>query len=149
MGLVARYDPETDIVETTQSGTVTDEGLNEETRAGAELIQAHACSRYLSDYSRATLDVTDMAVFALPSVQENVALPRSTCIAVLAPPTERGREAAEFYETVSRNRGWTAKWFYDRDKAIEWLDSLAPRRSERSSSGRAKARGPRGDRRRT
>lgn len=48
-------------------------------------------------------------------------LDRRSRIAVLLPTSASGCEAARFFETVSRNRGWNVRVCLDRQTAVEWL----------------------------
>lgn len=48
-------------------------------------------------------------------------LTRKVRIAVVLPKVPHAREAAQFYETVCRNRGWSVRSFLSRDEAAAWL----------------------------
>ena len=59
--------------------------------------------------------------YALPTREYPKELDRRTRIAIVQPTNEKAREAARFYESTCRNRGWNARVHPDRDSAMAWL----------------------------
>ena len=78
--------------------------------------------RYLIESANWDLAASSVDIYALPAREYPKAeVDRRTRIAITQPSNERAREAARFYESTCRNRGWNARVHPDRQSAIAWL----------------------------
>lgn len=86
----------------------------------AKLSNESGCLHILNDMSNATIDVSVLDVYSNPQQMDDAGITRSTRRALVVP---ENFEHANFLETVTRNRGHDLKVFFDRDEAINWLQS--------------------------
>ena len=122
MPATARYLEESGVVETVHRGDVTLADIKRGIELAAGLCLENDCASVLTDVSEgdhAQLSVLD--VYAIPELLQGAGLSRRLRIAVLRPSSEKGRDLAAFYETVSFNRGWQVVAFDSRADAIAWL----------------------------
>ena len=121
MSINVNYDPETGVLETTLSGSVTRPVLEEATAQAAALARDNDCTLFLSDCRQIEAEFSVFDVYDLPEIQTEHGIERSARIALVAPTTKLGKKMAEFYETVSVNRSWSARVFEDRLDTLNWL----------------------------
>jgi len=110
------------IVELTYSGMITAEDLQSATSHCIALGKQHKSSLFLVDSQDAQLSASFVELYNLPNRQyELEEADRSGRMAIIQPSSPRMREAARFYESVCRNRGWTVLILPTRDEAVDWL----------------------------
>lgn len=122
MPWAVKYNPKLQIVELTYTGRITERELHEATSTCIKLGKENGTFRFFVDASKLELSPSLIDFYSLPTKQyqeENVD-PRSRQ-AVIAPTDPIAKEAAVFYETVCRNRGWMVRVFSGRQEAIDWL----------------------------
>ena len=106
----------------TLSGTITNEDLVASSVQCIALQKATGCLRYVIESADWNLVASSVDIYALPAREYPKAeLDRRTRIAIVQPTNEKAREAARFYESTCRNRGWNARVHADRDAALAWL----------------------------
>jgi len=109
------------IIEISYRGTITGEDLQ---KAAIERIAASKSNSYyrcLANLSGSTLSASLLNIHNLPEVQfEEEAMNIETKIAIL---THNEDEMAEYFASVSRNRGWKVNTFTNRTAALEWLQT--------------------------
>jgi len=109
------------IIEISYRGTITGEDLQ---KAAIERIAASKSNSYyrcLANLSGSTLSASLLNIHNLPEVQfEEEAMNIETKIAIL---THNENEMAEYFASVSRNRGWKVNTFTNRTAALEWLQT--------------------------
>ena len=71
----------------------------------------------------ADLDVGVLDVFGLPECHDRAGMPRNVRIALLLPRARQPAGLYQFYETVSRNKGYQCRLFGSRQPAEQWLES--------------------------
>lgn len=123
MSFDLRIDADHAVLEVIYAGVVTGTELFEATRIAAERLSESGLLRALADLTAVEQVTASIApVFELPQkVYVDLGLDRKLRIAVLAPPVDKVIELARFFELACQNRGWQARIFTERDRAIEWL----------------------------
>jgi hypothetical protein len=125
MAFTLQHDPEHGIATLVFSGTITNNDLLGSSTECIALQKATGCLRYLIE-SIASLAVTSVDIYALPTREyPRNDLDRRTRIAIVQPESDEGREAAQFYESACRNRGWNTRMHPDRERAVAWLVNAA------------------------
>ncbi len=110
------------IVEIRYTGRVTAEEFKKTTILGFELAKTNDTNLFLIDDSELESAGALVGLYDLPKLYEELGLERLSKGAVVMPAaSSRVAEAAQFHETVCRNRGWQVKVFTDRQEAIDWL----------------------------
>lgn len=110
------------IVELTYSGLITAQDLQSATSHCIALGKQHQSSLFLVDAQDAQFSASLVELYNLPVQQfELEEADRSGRLAIIQPSSPRMREAARFYESVCRNRGWTVLVLPTRDEAVAWL----------------------------
>ena len=110
------------VIELSLTGVVTGDELRASTSKciamqrdlGIKCFIVHADS---SEIFATLFDLHDLA----ENQYHREGLDRGTRIAVVLPSSTSAREAADFYETVCRNRGWNTQIHPDPQSALEWL----------------------------
>jgi hypothetical protein len=115
------HDSEIGIATLTFSGTITNEDLVDSSVQCIALQKASGCLRYVIESTDWNLVASSVDIYALPTREYPKQLDRRTRIAIVQPTNEKAREAARFYESTCRNRGWNARVHPDRDSAMAWL----------------------------
>lgn len=122
MPFTIQHDPGPGIATLAFSGTITNDDLVRSSVECIALQKATGCLRYLIESASWDLAASSVDIFALPTREYPKAeLDRRTRIAIAQPTNERAREAARFYESTCRNRGWNARVHPDRESALAWL----------------------------
>ncbi len=110
------------IVEVLYTGEVTGRELREVTSKCITLEKENGVNRFLCDASDCEISASLLDLFDLPAEQYAAEkADRSGRVAVVLPRSPRARDAAQFYETASRNRGWMVQAFASRQEAVDWL----------------------------
>jgi hypothetical protein len=122
-----QHDPRSDVATITYTGAITMEDLLGATTECVALQKSAGCLRYLIESPDWMLEASTIEIFTLPTREYPLAdLDRRTRIAIVEPPNEKAREAARFFETACRNRGWNARVLPDRGAALGWLLEAVP-----------------------
>ena len=122
MPFTIHHDPGLGIATLAFSGTISNDDLVRSSVECIALQKATGCLRYLIESATWDLAASSVDIFALPTREYPKAeLDRRTRIAIAQPTNERAREAARFYESTCRNRGWNARVHPDRESALAWL----------------------------
>jgi len=122
MPFTVHHDPDLGLATLTFTGTITNEDLVGSSIQCIALQKATGCMRYLIESANWDLAASSVDIYALPAREYPKAeVDRRTRIAITQPSNERAREAARFYESTCRNRGWNARVHPDRQSAIAWL----------------------------
>jgi hypothetical protein len=112
-------------VEYLLTGRVSGRDLKEAASKGITMAKKHDTVLHLINIKKAEAAKADMPlidIFELPSkVYFNEGLNRRSRFAVVLPKPPKVCGMAQFYETVSVNRGWCVQCFETRDEAVEWL----------------------------
>lgn len=116
------YDSKKMIVELTYSGDTSARDLKDSTSELIAFGEKKGVSLVLIDttdmkYRSSLVDIYDLP--AKQYVNENAN--RLGRTALILPTCTKSREAAKFYETVCRNRGWMVRAFPTRMEAMDWL----------------------------
>ena len=110
------------IVEVAFTAPITEADIIGATAACASLQKQTGAVAFLLDVNAWDAGGPLIELYNLVDKQYgDLALDRRTRIAVLQPTTASGQEAARFYETLCRNRGWIAQVCPDRAGAVAWL----------------------------
>lgn len=120
------YDPEHGMVHALHTGAFTAQDMQSMTSHCIGMTRERGCARFLIDLSGIELEASFFDIYNLPERQyatEGAGLHGR--IAVLMPAGGREREAAQFYQTASRNRGHLVSLFEGRDAALAWLGQTA------------------------
>jgi hypothetical protein len=110
------------IVEVLYEGDISERELRESNSELIGLQQDKGLNRFLVDATEVKLASSLMVFYDLPTKQyiEEQA-DRLSRVAILPPTDPDAREAARFYETVCRNRGWLVQVFSERQEAVDWM----------------------------
>lgn len=116
------YNEKTDTVELINSGTFTPKDLFAEVPIAYGLAREKGTSRYLVDGSkRKILAVSNFDYYDVPKLMGDFALDGNTRVAMILPEGSESDEGMTFFETILRNRGYSASIFSCRDEAEAWL----------------------------
>ena len=117
-----KHNPLPDFIELMLRGATTGTDLREATTKCISLGKQIGSTRFLVDATGASLAASMIDIYNLPADQyEKEDFDRQNRVAVILPVSAEARKAAEFYETVCRNRGWCVQVFLERQSAIHWL----------------------------
>ena len=132
MTWTATYNQSLQIVEIVYTGRTNSSDLQEGTSRSILLGKENNTTLFLVDATELKLTASLIDIYNLPDKQYlSEGVDRVSRIAVIRPRSPRSQEAAQFYETVCHNRGWTAKVVATRDEALDWLlDRIPTRRSD-------------------
>ena len=113
------------IIEVFYTGQITGRDLQEVTSELINLEIEKGMNRFLIDTTEMRLPPSFSLIdlYDLPSKQylEDEADRHGRVAVVFLPTSSTAKKAAEFYETVCRNRGWMVKVFSERQEAVNWL----------------------------
>ena len=109
------------IVVIENTGKITYEDFEKQTREAVELGRLKNARLGLSDCTRLTGNLDTLELFDFPKMYERVGLPKSHKLAILMSEELAASEGVEFFETVCRNRGWQIRVFSARESAFQWL----------------------------
>jgi hypothetical protein len=121
MSFTVKYNPELNTIESVLADNVTTEDLRRHELQCTALAKETNSTRFLTDATQATLNVSILALYDLPKLYQDQDLRRPVLIAVLPPTSEAGKGRVDFYETVCLNKGWTVRIFGERQEALDWL----------------------------
>ena len=117
------YDSRDRVLTITIQGEVNEFSIEKCRSAAARIAKQYKCFRLLADLREAISGVSIMDLFRLP--QEVVKLLSASGLMPqrfrYALVVAQDLDATSFYETVSQNRGRSARAFRDMEKAKEWL----------------------------
>ncbi len=109
------------IVELRFEGEVSLSDLNVAAKEAIELMREHDCSGVYLDATAQESAPSFAELYERPKLYEAEGLSRSIPVVYVMPRLPKVREAAHFWETVCRNRGWFIQMFENREDAMEWL----------------------------
>ena len=112
------------MIEVKYTGKVTAQDLQESTSKVITMEKETGIHSILSDTTEANLAASLSDLYAIPTkqyVQEGADFRGNLAIILSTSPKER--EAAEFFQIVCRNAGWSVNTFASRQLAIDWLKS--------------------------
>ena len=117
------YNPQTKTIESTVSGNVTLDVLQQVFTEQARLSAEHNCDLMLNDYRSAKIKLSTVDIYELPQIISNIAAvygkdARQTKRALVI---TQDAEDYYFYETVVDNRSQVEKVFFDMEQAKAWL----------------------------
>lgn len=96
----------------------------QKTKEAVALSVEHECNKILVDCSLITSGNTNMSkLISIPEEYEKNKVTRSYKIGLVGSNDPAANKNVIFYETVCRNRGWSAQIFLDLESAKEWLKS--------------------------
>ena len=115
------YLDDLNIIETTLFGIFPVNEIREVVKSVLDLVSKQGTKRLLVDCSHLVHSNTVFDIYELPIYYESVKLDRGLKQAVVLPISKDSRKNVEFYETVTRNRGYNVCVHKDRQAAIKWL----------------------------
>lgn len=117
------------IIHAQMSGIVT----WDENKKMAEEVFSFGCSkgahRYLLEHPQIELNLTVLQIDSLPNLLKELGLRTEDKLAVLIDPTSDYDEELKFFEKVSRLASLQVRYFTDFEKAISWLKSNQPNKT--------------------
>jgi len=124
MTWTSEYNPTFDIIEIIYKSKLNIRDMHEATTYSIALSAKSRTNRFLLDAKEAELEATLTDIYSISAKQysEEITDKRGK-VGVVLPDCPKAREAARFYETVSRNRGYMVSTFADRRGAVDWLVS--------------------------
>ena len=103
-------------------GHVSRADVGDSTAAVIDLMAKAGTARVLTDFTAAlSLATTTLDILQRPQSYSARGFAAALREAVVAPPACKVLDAADFYETVCRNRGVQVRRFDDRASALAWL----------------------------
>lgn len=112
------FDAKTDCIRVILRGTFDLEASRDCAGAAAEASRDNNCYRILYDGRQAVLAMPVGDLYRLPTLLEDLGIGRSHRRALLV---SKQIEDFRFYETASRNRGYSVRVFDDEARAVTWL----------------------------
>ena len=120
MEWVAHFDPATQLVDVTVTGTLKPGPLREMTRELRDLVEKHQSKGVLLDYTAADFALKPYEIFERPKVLEQLGFPADVKVAV---QFHTLNEDTQFLENVYRNKGFPVRVFADKSTAMNWLET--------------------------
>ena len=119
-----KHNPKLQIIEAAYTGNTTAQDLQESTSEFITLEKENGINRFLVDTSEMVLSASLADLYNLPDKQylEEEA-DRTGCVALILPTAIKEKEAALFFETACKNRGWKVQTFSEYQEAVNWLIS--------------------------
>lgn len=122
MPSTVEYNSELGILQCTYEGQVNDVEFEEATIKAITLAKGNNTNLFLIDTLKWEGGATIVGLYKLPTLHDELSADRYGRVALISPPSDTPEEeAANFYETVCRNRGWNVKIFQNKPEAISWL----------------------------
>jgi len=116
------FNEQKQFIELVLADTNSGQDIRDATKEGVALSKARGVSRFLVDASKMHITASLADILDLPNRQYfDEGLDRNSRVAVVNPESDRSKEATQFYETASVNRGWQVRTFSDRSDAEDWL----------------------------
>lgn len=111
------------VVEIVYSGVVTLHQMLEQADHNIELQKTRGLRNFLIDLERMDLppDFSMADILELLNQAQDDGLERGIRVAMFASESSGAREALEFYENASVNRGWVVMACSGRGEALQWL----------------------------
>lgn len=103
------------------SGEVKSEEMDEALIAAISLTKESNIKKYLIDCVNMTAELSMIDLYNKVSKYDTEDVLRGMREAVLLPDVEIPMDGARFYENLCYNRGYIAKFFFQRDEAMNWL----------------------------
>ena len=115
------YLPEKKTVMVRFSGVINDTGpVQKAAREMTTLASEHKCTKFLADYTDATLEVDTIDLYESANLLLDLGFKQTDKVASII---SGDRESIEFFQTVAQNRGWfNVRIFADRESAFQWLE---------------------------
>jgi len=104
-------------------GRVTLDLLKDSFKACLALASKSGVNRYLVDHTELIPSLSAIEVYEIPKIYDQLYVKKSSKIAVIKSKNPSLRENTKFFETVSRNRGYSVKLFDDKQSCLKWLNS--------------------------
>ena len=131
-----KENPPSSIVEVTVIGEITSDDLQELTSTLIELEKEKGSNGFLIDTTQMEFAASIVDLYKIPAIQYiEEGADRLACVAVILSDSIKEKEAVEFYETASINRGWNVRAFSERQEAIEWLADETASKNTDSADG--------------
>jgi len=123
----ANYNKTLCLIEIEYTGVTTAQELQESTTHCIALGKEKDTKRFLVNAIDMELSATMMDIYNIPTKQyvDEEADPMGR-LAIIAPNSARGIQAAKIFEIVCRSNGWMAKVFENDQAALGWLDGSPP-----------------------
>ncbi|HVN95674.1 MAG TPA: STAS/SEC14 domain-containing protein [Syntrophorhabdaceae bacterium] len=122
MACTVTHDASIGIIEVVCNSHITAEEMVEAAHKRIALEKETGVNRTLIDVTNAQLSATTFDLLHLSQQHyKNLQASRRTRIAFVMPTAAEQHQAARFYETASRNRGWMVEVFSERQTAMDWL----------------------------
>ena len=116
------YDEAQRIVEVTYRGRTTAADIEAAATQRIAVQKQHDAARVLVHAGEMEFAASLVEVFHLPNrLYDQLDAPRDGRIAVVRPHESSAREAAAFFESACRNRGWQVRSFDEYRPAVSWL----------------------------
>jgi hypothetical protein len=115
------YVPRDDSVVLTQSGAVSLQIAKEQVEAVLSVLKETNATRFLLDFSDATIDIPASDRFALPDYHASLGLPRDRRIAYVLPESRDQVHAFIYHQIAAQEEGYHFGLFTTKDAAMEWL----------------------------
>jgi len=122
MAITIAYSREIDSVVVTYEGEATPEEIQTTIRDALAMAVERQCRRFLVDATELEhRGGTLLDTYELPQVFEHFPDIRRYKDAIILPRRQAEAHDLEFFETISRNRGYNVRVFTDRQSAVDWL----------------------------
>lgn len=110
------------LLETVYSGFLTDDDIKTSSIKLLSAAKGSGAFRFLSDLRDVTdIKVSDLTLYEQPEQWQGFRMKGKNKLAQVVPNLVKIMEAASFYETVCRNRGWNVQTFSQHKEAMSWL----------------------------
>ena len=123
MSYTIRYDPEAQVIESKFQGDLRFGEIKDFICQAAQLAEQHGCSRFLTDYQEATLKISTMEIYQVPTLMRNAFASSALDIHRLKRALVVAKDLKDFrfYETIMVNAGQSTQVFVDNASARKWL----------------------------
>lgn len=117
------YNPETQVIESTFQESLTFDEVKEFISTAARIAKEQNCTLFLTDYRNVTLKLSTMELYKVPELMQDAFASPELNVRRLKRAVVVAKDVNDyrFYETVTVNRGQSAKVFFDIDEAKKWL----------------------------
>ncbi len=117
-----KYNPTLQIIEAVFFGSITARDLKESTSEFIAWEKEKDINRFLIDTTEMEFAASLVDVYNLPAKQyQEEKADRNGRVALVLSRYPWEKEAAQFYETVCKNRAWDVQAFSEREEAVNWL----------------------------
>lgn len=117
------YNSEMHIIESKFQEDLTFSEVKEFISEGARIAKENDCALFLTDYREVTLKLSTLEIYEIPKLMQDTFASTGLNAGRLRRAIVVAKDLKDyrFHETVTTNRGQSAKVFYDIDEAKEWL----------------------------